>query len=81
MVLQEVVQSECWVVHGLTRLHGMTRNHDNVFYASKFIKYIKFLLCFTPLFRVQYNRHIVQCVQQKKRNLGKSYDKENKEEI
>ena len=28
MVSQEVVQTEFSVVHGLTRMHGLTRNED-----------------------------------------------------
>ena len=30
MVSQEVVQTEFSVVHGLTRMHGLTRNEDTV---------------------------------------------------
>ena len=30
MVSQEVVQTEFSVVHGLTRMHGLTRNEDIV---------------------------------------------------
>ena len=27
-ILKEEVQSELWVVHGLTRMHRLTRNHE-----------------------------------------------------
>ena len=30
MVSQEVVQTEFSVVHGLTRMHGLTRNEDYI---------------------------------------------------
>ena len=48
MVSQEVVQTEFSVVHGLTRMHGLTRNEDTLYgfyycdvrcYKHKGVKY------------------------------------------
>ena len=39
MVSQEVVQTEFSVVHGLTRMHGLTRNEETWLGQRKFEKY------------------------------------------